>query len=84
MGLFAANVNIAVSLVFCRCLCLYLWSSHSSYLEQNKKIHCTCIKGYITDLQPFTVLGLTSRCSYSTIVGNDLRRMPPALFSPHS
>ncbi len=34
--------------------------------------NCPCIKCYITDLLPFTVLGLTSRCSYSTVVGKDL------------
>lgn len=79
-GLSTANRNITFSLP-CRCLCVYLWSSHSDYLER-KKLHL--YKGYITDLQPFTVLGLTSRCSYSTIVGKDLRRLSFSLFSPKS
>ncbi len=43
--------------------------------------NCPCIKGCITDLQPFTVLGLTSRCSHSTVVGKDLCGLPSALLS---
>lgn len=43
--------------------------------------NCPSIKGYITDVQPCSVLGLTSRCSYSTVVGKDLCGLPSALFS---
>lgn len=82
-GLSAAN-GYMVFLLLSADVCVYTCGQLTPVTLSRIKKHCTCIKGYITDLQPFTVWGLTSRCSYSTIVGNDLRRLPPALFLPNS
>lgn len=57
------------------------YCGHPTSVIKKRKKFCTCVKGYIIDLQAFSVLGLTSRCSYSTVVGKDLCRLPSALFS---